>query len=531
MSVVETIERRIRAFVENLTQSQKYAFISVLIMGLVAHGFVFFNRLSVHDNSHCLFTIGATYEVNRWGLGIIYKLQVLSTKTFSLPWFHGLLSLIFIGCSAMVLMKTFEMKSKLLSAMIGALMVVFPMVTSSFSFMFTTWPYFMGLLFAFMAAYTLTRELTVKNLIISSVCFALSLSLYQAFMGVVIVVFLLKMLLDVVDGKTESVLDYLKQGIAYLLELGLGLGIWAGVAKIFRTVKHIEIEHYKGWDEGYNIAKFPNKLVEALKSFFSFRMEGINALRYLRLLTIIVFVFTIIALGIILIKSTAKSSVRIASIVGIVLMPVAMVVVYLLSTSDSYQVSTMMIYPEVFVYLIPLIVLEKIEGFKEGVSSILGQATSLVLIICTLIITIGYVYLDNAAYFKAAIFQEQAIAYSTALLANIKSTEGFSDDMEIVLVGFNNVQDKTINEVANKEELDGVQLEWYANSLEEMINNGVNIQFLRDHIGIGNEKLTIEDPNESTEVSDMPEVKAMPVYPNDGSIAIINDMLVVKMGE
>ena len=50
-------------------------------------------------------------------------------------------------------------------------------------------------------------------------------------------------------------------------------------------------------------------------------------------------------------------------------------------------------------------------------------------------------------------------------------------------------------------------------------------------MGIGNENMRIEDPNHDTEVSDMPEVKEMPVYPNDGSIQIIDDMLVVKMGE
>lgn len=46
-----------------------------------------------------------------------------------------------------------------------------------------------------------------------------------------------------------------------------------------------------------------------------------------------------------------------------------------------------------------------------------------------------------------------------------------------------------------------------------------------------NDNLRIEDSNGDINVSDMPEVKAMPTYPNDGSIAIIDDMVVVKMGE
>ena len=116
----------------------------------------------------------------------------------------------------------------------------------------------------------------------------------------------------------------------------------------------------------------------------------------------------------------------------------------------------------------------------------------------------------------------------TALLANIKATDGFSDDMEIVFVGFNNIADETINEVARKEELDGIQLEKYYNSLEEMLNYGVNIQFARDHLGIGNEKMVMEDMEE---ITSLPKVQAMPTYPNEGSIAIIDNKVIVKMGE
>ncbi len=531
MSVVNNIEKWIKDFIGKFTQTQKFSSIAVLIMGLMAHGFAMFNRLSVHDNSHCLFSIGATFEVNRWGLGLIYRLQVYTTKTFSLPWFNGLLSVIFIACAAMVMMKIFDIKSKLVAVIIGGLMVVFPMVTGTFSFMFTAWPYFMGLFFAFLAAYYLTREITFKNLIISVIWLTLTLSLYQAFLGVVITLFLLKMFINVIDGKTDSVLEYAKEGGAYLLELGNGLVLWMVIAKIFRTVRHIELETYKGWDEGYNIAKFPAKLIDALKSFFSFRMEGINALRYLRMLALLIFVLAVVMIIMLLIKSTAKTAVKISSLVGLAFIPVAMIVVYLLSTSDEYAVSTLMIYADVFVYIIPLVLLEKFDGFTNGLANKVSQAIASLLILCTTVVTIGYIYLDNAAYFKAAIFQEQAVVYMTALLANVKSVEGFSDDMEIVFVGFRNVEDKTINEVASREEMDGIQLEKYYNTLEEMLNYGVNIQFMRDHLGVGNEKMTIEDPNEDTSISDMPEVKAMPCYPNEGSIAIIDNKVIVKMGE
>jgi len=531
MSAVNTIEKRIKDFWDGISDIQKFTFAVTFIIGLIAHGFAFTNRLSVHDNSHCLFTIGATYEVNRWGLGIIYKLQTLSTKTFSLPWFNGLLSIVFIACAAGVLIDTFKIKSKLQVAIIGSLMVVFQMVTSVFSFMFTSWPYFMGLLFAFLSARALCNGISIKNLLISVFWLTLTLSLYQAYLGVVVTILLFKMFLNVIDGKTDSVLAYAKEGFSYLIALGAGLGLWAFIGWAFRTVKNIELETYKGWNEGYNIAKLPATLLNAIKSFLTFRMEGINALRYLRMITMLIFLIAVVMIIVLLIKSSAKLIVKISSIVGLALIPVAMTIVYLLSTSSQYRVSTLMIYAEVFVYLIPLLLLDRFDGFEKAMVDKLAQATSLVLILCTGVVTIGYIYLDNAAYYKAALFQEQANAYTTALLANIKSTEGFSDDLTIVFVGFGNVSDATINEVGVNGALDGIQLEKYYNTLEEMLNEGVNIQYLRDHIGIGNDNMYIEDPNVETTVADMPEVQAMPTYPNDGSIKIIDDMLVVKMGE
>ena len=163
----------------------------------------------------------------------------------------------------------------------------------------------------------------------------------------------------------------------------------------------------------------------------------------------------------------------------------------------------------------------------DTIADKVAQCVAALLIFCTAVVTVGYVYLDNAAYYKAAIYQEQAVVYMTALIANIKSTEGFSDDMDIVFVGFNNVEDATINELANKEQMDGIQLEKYYNSLEEMINYGVNIQFMRDHLGVGNDKIIIDEENEYAQET---EIKKMPVYPNEGGIAIVDGRVIVKMG-
>ena len=85
MNFTKDIESFIKKIQKKITPQQVAAFVAVISVGFIAHGFVFFNRISYHDNTADLFALGSTYEVDRWGLGIISDLQLITVKTFSLP--------------------------------------------------------------------------------------------------------------------------------------------------------------------------------------------------------------------------------------------------------------------------------------------------------------------------------------------------------------------------------------------------------------------------------------------------------------
>ncbi len=522
MRQISLIENNIDRIKSKLTQAQVAAFFGAIIFGLMAHGFVMFNRLSYHDNSASLFSLGATYELGRWGLGIIYDLQLLTTKTFSVPVFNSVLSIVLIGVSAIVLVDIFQIKSRLIGAIVGALMVVYPVVTSIFSFMFTSWPYFLGLLLSVVSARFFTRGISIKNIVIGAIILACSLGMYQAFLGVTVTIVLFRLFIDVVDARIDSVSGYARDGFGYVVGLVAGLGLWEVLAVLFRRIKGIATMEYKGMDEGYDLSLFPAKLLKALQSFFGFRVEGINALRYLRLLTVVAFVIGVVLIVTLLIRCNNKLSVKLAAIVGIILLPVAMNVIYILSTSDSFIVDSLMLYADLFVVIIPLVLIERVE-----IANVLTTACTYIVLASTVIMTIGYTYLDNAAYLKADLYLEEAVSYWTAVVADIKACPGFTDDMEIVFVGMDNLSDNTIAEVASNEEMDGIQLEKYYNSLDAMIRYAGTLDFLREHCGFGNELVSYDDGTYAENAT----VQAMPTYPNDGSIAVVDGVLVVKMGE
>ncbi|MBO6129734.1 MAG: glucosyltransferase domain-containing protein [Pseudobutyrivibrio sp.] len=528
MNFTDDIERFIARCKDRLSTQQIYSLCAVLIAGLLAHGYIIFNRISYHDNAACLFNLGGTYESGRWMLGIIYDLQMMTTKLFAVPVFNGILSIVFVGVAAMLLVDLFKVQSRFIASAIGAVMVVYPVVTSIFSFMFTSWEYHLALLLSVLAAKIFIEKRTAGSFLLSVIVSTIGLGLYQAFFAVTIVMFLVALLLDAIDGKFESTLDYIKTGLLYLVNLGCGMVLWAVIRKLTMALKHIEAVEYKGMNEGYSIAKFPGLIIDSIKAFFGFGQAGINAVLYQRAFTAIIVVVTM--LQIIYLVSCMKSNIglKLISVVGVMLLPIGMNLVYLLSTSSEYHVDTLMVYGNIFVYIIPLLLIEKMQSNCTTTTKMSGAVSVVtwVQIIGLFVMTFGYIYMDNAAYMKAEIAEEQATSYFNQLVTAIKTCDGFSEDMDIILVGWDKLDDGTFVNVDNNELLDAVKLEKFPR-YTDIVRYGGSIYFIREHIGFGNTHVIEDDGTVAAETT----VQSMPTYPNDGAIRVIDGRVIVKLGE
>ena len=187
-----------------------------------------------------------------------------------------------------------------------------------------------------------------------------------------------------------------------------------------------------------------------------------------------------------------------------------------------------MLYGDIFVLIVPVILIEELETLtiKNGIINSVISVVTWCQIAALLVISVGYIYLDNAAYLKADLAVEQARAYYTQLVANIKSAPGFSDDMDIIMVGWDELDDGTFASCDSVEALDAVALEKFPNYTDIVTYSG-SISFMREHLAFGNEKLVIDHG----EVAAEPAVEKMPCYPNDGSIAVVRDRLIVKLGK
>ncbi|MDE7104274.1 MAG: hypothetical protein K2O36_00165, partial [Ruminococcus sp.] len=137
-----------------------------------------------------------------------------------------------------------------------------------------------------------------------------------------------------------------------------------------------------------------------------------------------------------------------------------------------------------------------------------------------LFISLSYCRYANINYLKTEYHQQRMTNYFTVMIAQIKSVEGYKDEMPVCYINPRCKQDLTLKELN--------ELELFKVAPNFGIKSGVNdwawTYFMNNWCAFSPELANEED------FADLPEVIDMPYYPDDGSIKIINDTVVVKFG-
>ena len=146
-----------------------------LIVGFLAHMFTFANKLVNHDELSALFKKGATTVSGRWGLELLSHVL----PNYSMPWLYGVMSIVLITVAVCFIIHMFGIKNKVLQAVTAGLVISFPSLTGTFSYMFTSSSYAVSFLLAVLAAFFASRKRWVMYLP-AVVCTVLSVSIYQS---------------------------------------------------------------------------------------------------------------------------------------------------------------------------------------------------------------------------------------------------------------------------------------------------------------------------------------------------------------
>ena len=500
-----------------IDERYRITFISTFIIGLIAHGMALFNKYSFHDDICSLFDTSGPITSGRWAQEALVLVQkaIHGQGVYSLPLLKGLMSILFIALTACFLVGFWNVQSQFACILFGGLMVSFPVITHLFAFMFTAPAYMFALWVGVTGTIIICRKPSAWKWLISVFAISCAIGVYQAYIPFYLVVILLFYIQYLLKEEPE-LKEALKEMLYLLFSCIAYMGLYFLLTKFFLAVTHYELSDYQGISTmgfGTPGTEYLQRLGTVYKEFFIPTADKSSYMFYDRIILFYWGALVLLLLyAVAYLKSAYKKSVSRGVLLTICMLIFPLAVDFIFFMVSPKYVHSLMVYSHVCVFLVFIICLdhnkEAIEKKKIIHYLLFGTGCLLLFLYCRY---------ANICYLRTELAQQEAISYFTTFVTQIKSVNGYNDNMPVVYINDMDNKDATMYEVG-----DNFTMADSVGNLPEYANDYEWKNFMRYWCGFS--------PKEAygADFKDLPEVKQMPSYPDDGSIKVINNTVVVK---
>lgn len=482
-------------------RENRLALFSGLGAGLLAHTYAFTNKLVNADEVWSLFERGASVTSGRWGL----ELSKCIFPSISMPWIYGLLSILLLSLAACCTIRLFAIESRGLQMLLAAAFVSFPAVTGLFCFMFTSAPYALAFLLAVLAVYQAERE---RLLAWVGACLLLILAIgtYQAYVALAASFFVIRMIQQLISGK-ETAGDVLRYGLRRVALLLVSMGIYYGICLVALSLTGLSFAEY-GVERNTGIFY---KTALAYSSFLRTFTRGYFAFVRSPLALVFHGILLVISAAAVLhwLKDrpgTAKSALL---ILCLLLFPLSVYCIFWIA--ETGIIHSLVLHSFVSVYVLAAVLVETVPE-RPG-----RWGRDAVLLALALIVA-GNVFFANKVYLKMHFQYEQAYSIYTGLVTRIETMEGFNADKKVAIVGSGRDLGHQMDEL-NTEGLMGPSV--------NLIDIYTRDLFLQRYLGFD---VRFATEGERIRLMRDPRVQEMACYPYEGSVQLIDDFVVVRLG-
>ena len=531
--------------IAKLKAPQGTAFISAFICGIAVH---LFSMMNVMENLDTVFNtprgFGAGLSSGRWALEFLGHISDRYWGIYKMPSANGFMFVLFVALAAALVVTVLKLRRHMSAALCGALFVVFPCAASTLLFYFTSQFYGFAILLAVLSAWLLVKPIRISRrgkegqisakqshvltFMLSGGAMAVSLGIYQAYFPLAASLLVLSLIGDCLRGE-DSFSVIMRRALYYLANLAIGMLLYFIVLRIALTVNDTSMSNYKGMSSiGHISTELLPFLFKYTRIAFLLLLHGniyglapipsFNTLyRLLGLLSAVGMVY-------IFIKKRRKPLVIALAAVLCCIFPYSVGLVRLMCPTDSlYDVTTIMVYGYVVVGFAPALIMEALPDVSGKLLSILNSVLRKGTILTLTALIALYAYFDEVNYTAAYYTTAQMENYTTALVTQVRMTEGFDTEKEWVFIGTPN--DPLLNNAWDLFELYHFNLPYLQDAYTR--KNWIGAYFAYDPpIATDNEVdaiLAREDIHG--------ELVDMPVFPDYGSIKVIENMVVIKMDE
>lgn len=501
---------------ERVKRSWKIAFAATMLIGLLTHIYKFTNTLLNHDSMYNFYSDQNVVKSGRWFLSIACGLS----SYFDLPWVNGLLSLFFIALTVVVIIAIFQIDNPIAVVLVSGVVVTFPAITSTFQYEFTADGYMVAMFLSALAVYFSTFE-KVKwyHTVFSIVALCLSCGIYQAYVSFAFLMMAVYLTDQLLKGErtNKQVWGFLgKQLVIFAVAMIAYYGIW----KACLLVQGVEATSYQGIDkigEGiFSFGAIKENVLRSLKTIFDFFelnvfWHGITAYSVLNWMC-----FGALGLGLILafIKRAKKKDgmLQIAlSFVALALCIPAACMWYFVSQEVGYH--NLMLQSLCVVYLFVILLYEKHLKIKPA--NVVASLMALIIFNNLLIANISYFYMQKT--------YETSYATATEIVHCIHDKEDELEFESIAIVGGLKIP----GDDWRRRELAMVY------TMSELSRNLIFDSFHTKSflLNVLSEEYTYAEDDVVEVLEEKEEVRSMPCWPSRECMALVDNVLVIKLGE
>ena len=489
---------------------------AAVVCGLIAHLFALTNIVQNGDNV-IVNGYGAGIISGRWFLSVLGDFVGKVWGNYNLPFFNGILTIIFLSIAAGVVTEIFNIKSNVLCAIWGGLFLCFPTVTSALFYRFTTPYYAVAILLTICSVWCIQKR--KKFIILAPVLSACALGIYQAFYPMMATMLVLLLIQKILQPDSD-VKEIVKEGFLYLGILLTTLIVYFCCLKICLELYNVSLTSYQEINDmgRLSLKELPRLFGSAYLNFFRLLIDdycGISATLILRIVFWFLGIVSVLMIVWYLYITRRDLKIIASTIALCLLFPLALNSIIIMCPNS--EIYTLMVYASVFIFLMPMLLLDLLGESRDFVKisyfTIIRKSSILVLTIAI----INYIWLSNGNYTSMYYTTRQTENYYNSLVTQVKMTEGYNPFMPWVFVGDKINDPLFVNPWQEKFN--------YGGNFKELINEYSRFQFLELYLGY---KIPFVSEEEKASLEKDPFVREMPCYPSDGSITVYQDKVVIK---
>ena len=536
------VDERIDRLKHSVTRAQKWALFSTILWGLAAHIPSIANDLINHDSVNGLHA-DANYwlsQQGKWAAGYIISFL---RGALTVPSWFVLLGIIGFACSAFLIVRMFNIKSSVCAALIGGILVANDAVMSM-TLAYGT-DYF-AFCFLLMVIAVYCARMYRFGWPVSIGLITLSMGGYQPMIGAATSMFVMLCIVDALRPE-NTFKKLLLSGLKYIAILLVGGALYYGILQLLIDKGIVVLNSYKNINElASGGLTDTSRMFELLRDTFLYpymQLAGRLEVPYNQMNTLnklcgvlIIFSYVWAVINNKIYKSPLKFIASIILAFGV--FPVAVNLVDFLTQDEV--VSRIMRYSIVLLYCLPVVLCgaclgsdkpDEVEKARAGEGKkMINRVMTCIICVVVSVMVLDWCCLDHDGYGYVSASNKQMSAKSAILMNSIYQCEGYEPGTPVALIGktpipfYDDTNSATAlyDVIGIKKGTQGIfsasDTMYILQMVARMLNVrlGANLQF-------------VDSADFYAQHTD--ECDAMPVYPVEGSVAMIDGTIVVKLNE